>query len=75
MRTTLRRALVSRTRITTCYAYHVETGTCFSYQDHRMLFAHSRRPVTSALTVKKKVKWSYYQNVCTQSYSMWWCGT
>jgi len=30
------------------------------------------QPVTKALTVKKKVKWSYYQNVCTSSYSAWW---
>merc|ERR1719502_1811462 len=25
----------------------------------------------SPITIKKKAKWSYYQNVCTQSYSMW----
>ena len=23
-------------------------------------------------SLTKKAKWSYYQNVCTQSYSMWW---
>jgi hypothetical protein len=29
-------------------------------------------PAPKPLTLKKKAKWSYYQNVCTQSYSMWW---
>ena len=24
------------------------------------------------IAIEKKAKWSYYQNVCTQSYSMWW---
>eukprot|EP00936_MAST-01D_sp_MAST-1D-sp1_P000019 g19.t1 len=24
------------------------------------------------LTLRKKARWTYYQNVCTQSYSMWW---
>jgi hypothetical protein len=24
------------------------------------------------IAITKKAKWSYYQNVCTQSYSMWW---
>lgn len=28
--------------------------------------------VPQPVTVTKKVYWSYYQNVCTQSYSMWW---
>ena len=28
--------------------------------------------VGTPVTIKKKVKWTYYQNVCTQSYSMWW---
>jgi alpha-N-acetylglucosaminidase len=28
--------------------------------------------VAKPITLKKKAKWSYYQNVCTQSYSMWW---
>eukprot|EP00912_Choanoflagellata_sp_UC4_P000529 UC4_evm1s330 len=27
--------------------------------------------LAESLSLKKKVKWSYYQNVCTQSYSMW----
>ena len=29
-------------------------------------------PVPKPVTIRKKAKWSYYQNVCTQSYSMWW---
>jgi hypothetical protein len=27
--------------------------------------------LSDSVVVTKKVKWSYYQNVCTQSYSMW----
>jgi hypothetical protein len=28
--------------------------------------------LSQSVVVAKKVKWSYYQNVCTQSYSMWY---
>eukprot|EP00040_Diaphanoeca_grandis_P034275 m.212108 g.212108 ORF g.212108 m.212108 type:complete len:916 (+) comp33117_c0_seq2:280-3027(+) len=31
-------------------------------------FPHIDVPVT----ITKRARWSYYQNVCTQSYSMWW---
>jgi hypothetical protein len=28
--------------------------------------------IAAPVAIEKKAKWSYYQNVCTQSYSMWW---
>ena len=30
--------------------------------------------LAAPLTRTKKARWTYYQNVCTQSYSMWWWG-
>jgi alpha-N-acetylglucosaminidase len=37
-------------------------------------FSKGEWPIVSGGTiiVKKAVKWTYYQNVCTESYSMWW---
>jgi alpha-N-acetylglucosaminidase len=29
-------------------------------------------PLSAPVSLTKKAKWTYYQNVCTQSYSMWW---
>lgn len=42
------------------------------YSSHGSPPAGGFPAVTEPVTLTKKAKWSYYQNVCTQSYSMWW---
>ena len=59
-------------------AYYLRTAANMSFSWVRTggnqvaMPAGGFQPVAKPLTVKKRVKWSYYQNVCTQSYSMWW---
>ena len=58
------------------YYLRTRAGMSFSWErtggNHVAVPAGGLPAVAKPVTLKKKAKWSYYQNVCTQSYSMWW---
>lgn len=58
-------------------AYYLRKYAHFSFTWERTGGNNVRAPLQwprllKAVHVRKTAPWSYYQNVCTQSYSMWW---